>query len=33
MVEAYIATLSLERAETQHSNVVAPIDEWAVSPC
>src|SRR5215831_20479206 len=32
MVEAHIATLSLERAETQHSNVVAPIDEWAVSP-
>jgi hypothetical protein len=33
MIKAHIATLGLEPAETRHSNVVAPIDESALSAC
>jgi len=33
MVKVHIATLGLEPAETRHSNVVASIDESALSAC
>jgi hypothetical protein len=33
MVKAHIATLGLEPAETRHSDVVAAIDESALSAC
>jgi hypothetical protein len=33
MVKAHVATLGLEPAETRHSDVVAAIDESALSAC